>query len=147
MVFLTPLLYTEKKFTLSKLIPQLASSESQTHDQTWPPVRLKYVSCASYSSFLLSGTWFTDFSWLPLEEESWMTGITMATRGWTWPARYWLSFSEGGSWHNLFCFQCLDWISHLYNILIIWFMGSSAMVWRPSEKHLLFESHMLILYG
>lgn len=40
-------------------------------------------------------TWFTDYCWQHLVEESWMIEITMATKGSTWQDLCWLFCLEG----------------------------------------------------
>lgn len=57
--------------------------------------RLLYPNELSVQLSLFSGTWFTAFFWQPWGGEKWMTGITMATRDWTWLDHCWPSFSEG----------------------------------------------------
>ena len=44
---------------------------------------------------IFSGTWSTVYCRRHLGGGNWTTGITMATRGWTWLVLYWLSCSEG----------------------------------------------------
>ena len=44
---------------------------------------------------IFSGTWSTVYCRRHSGGGNWTTGITMATRGWTWLVLYWLSCSEG----------------------------------------------------
>ena len=44
---------------------------------------------------IFSGTWSIVYCRRRSGGGNWTTGITMATRGWTWLVLYWLSCSEG----------------------------------------------------